>query len=75
MFKFDFDIDDAEYTDGLEYLGITPPNSKNTTRHGSDPSQEVLEPSSEISLTQLVRATMSSTKEYRNPDSCIFPIQ
>ena len=56
MFKFDFDIDDAEDMDGFEHLGITSPNSKNTM---SDLSPEVLEPFSEISLTQLVRAQQS----------------
>ena len=56
MFKFDFDIDDAEDISGLEHLGITPPNIKNAIQRRSDPSSEVLEPFSEISLTQLVRA-------------------
>jgi len=59
MFKFDFDIDDAEDIDGLEYLGITLPNSKNTMQPRLDSSPEVLEPFSEISLTQLVRAQQS----------------
>ena len=53
MFKFEFDIDDAEDIDGLEHLEITPPN---TIQH---PSQEALEPFAEISLTQLVRAQQS----------------
>jgi hypothetical protein len=56
MFKFEFDIDDAEDIDGLEHLRITPTN---TIQRGSDPSLEVLEPFSEISLTQLVRAQQS----------------
>lgn len=59
MFKFDFDIDDAEDISGLEHLGIIPPNSKNTIQPQPDPSPEVLEPFSEISLTQLVRAQQS----------------
>jgi len=59
MFEFDFDIDDAEDIDGLEHLGITPLNSKNTIQPRSDPSPEVLEPFTEISLTQLVRAQQS----------------
>ncbi|KIM42252.1 hypothetical protein M413DRAFT_70611 [Hebeloma cylindrosporum] len=51
MFKFEFDIDDAENIDGLEHFAS--PKCKNTT---SDPSPEVLEPFSEISLTQLLDA-------------------
>jgi hypothetical protein len=66
MFKFDFDIDDAEDIDGIDGLeGITSAN--NITQPGPDPSPEMLEPFSEISLTQLVRANDLFHQEASNP--------
>jgi len=68
MFTFQFDIDDAEDTDGIGGLeGITTSNIENVNRHGSNPSPEMLEPFSELSLNQLVRAHDLFHQEVSNP--------
>lgn len=64
MFKFDFDLQDAEELDILN-LGTAATNTESQAPIDGGP---VLEPFSEVSVTQLVRAILSTSEEI-GPDS------